>query len=83
MSGFDSVEPHRAAEDFAKGFIVNVTGLLLVCCRCVAGGKEQRNPCKMGLVAVLPIFRSSIYNIAFPASLGGEGVVRLWPKIEI
>jgi hypothetical protein len=25
------------------------------CCRCVASGKGQRNPCKMGLVAVLPI----------------------------
>jgi hypothetical protein len=31
------------------------------CCRCVASGKGQRNPCKMGLVAVLPIFRTSIY----------------------
>jgi hypothetical protein len=32
------------------------------CCRCVAGGKRQRNPCKMGLVVVLPIFRTSIYQ---------------------
>jgi ABC-type uncharacterized transport system permease subunit len=32
------------------------------CCRCVAGGKGQRNPCKMGFVAVLPIFRTSIYQ---------------------
>ena len=32
------------------------------CCRCVAGGKGQRNPCKMGIVAVLPIFRTSIYQ---------------------
>jgi hypothetical protein len=32
------------------------------CCPCVAGGKGQRNPCKMGLVAVLPIFPTSIYQ---------------------
>jgi CHASE1-domain containing sensor protein len=32
------------------------------CCRCVAGEKGQRNPSKMGFVAVLPIFRTSIYQ---------------------
>jgi hypothetical protein len=32
------------------------------CCRCVASRKAQRNPCKMGFVAVLPIFRTSIYK---------------------
>jgi hypothetical protein len=32
------------------------------CCRCVAGRKGQRNPCKIRLVAVLPIFRTSIYQ---------------------
>jgi hypothetical protein len=32
------------------------------CCRCVASGKGQRNPCKIRLVAVLPIFRTSIYQ---------------------
>jgi hypothetical protein len=30
------------------------------CCRCVASGKGQRNPCKIRLVAVLPIFRTCI-----------------------
>src|SRR5271157_3855645 len=33
-------------------------------CRCVASGKGQRNPCKMRLVAVLPIFQTSIYPIS-------------------
>jgi hypothetical protein len=32
------------------------------CCRCVAGRKGQRNPCKIRIVAVLPIFRTSIYQ---------------------
>jgi hypothetical protein len=32
------------------------------CCRCVAGGKGQRNPCKIRLVAVLPIFLTSIHQ---------------------
>jgi hypothetical protein len=32
------------------------------CCRCVASRKAQRNPCKIRLVAVLPIFRTSIYQ---------------------
>jgi hypothetical protein len=31
------------------------------CCRRVASRKAQQNPCKMGLVAVLPIFWTSIY----------------------
>jgi hypothetical protein len=35
------------------------------CCRCVASRKAQRNPCKMRLVAVLPIFRTCISILPF------------------
>ena len=34
-------------------------------CRCVASRKAQRNPCKIGLVAVLPIFQTCISILPF------------------
>jgi hypothetical protein len=34
-------------------------------CRCVASRKAQRNPCKIRLVAVLPIFRTYISILRF------------------
>jgi hypothetical protein len=46
------------------------------CCRCVAGGKAQRNPCKTRLVAVLPIFLTSIYQSSVLAF--GVRVVRVF-----
>jgi hypothetical protein len=45
----------RACYGFVADFVAS-------CCRCVASRKAQQNPCKMGLVAVLPIFRTSIYQ---------------------
>src|SRR5271157_1429076 len=41
------------------------------CCRCVASRKAQRNPCKIRLVAVLPIFQTCISILPFWRILQG------------
>ncbi len=47
-------------------------------CRCVASRKAQRNPCKIGLVAVLPIFQTCISILPFfAADLSFDGGQRL------